>query len=294
MAKVRWSLKTQLQGLDDQAADFLKKGNLTRCRKALEKELTKPGREGLLDLDLPMVDIQREKGALGAIAVLKGDVDGWQHLQTGLAYDNWRSRITVSFQESQDFQIEAVFYNATAVLLAHAIATREDNCAVWFGERMMNGFVHGTGIFSSGNATPFGMFMVKLFALWKGREGELRGKNFGDLGPFQTVFTAWKRTEALSRALEEVCDFHCDHARYRADGNMIFLWEPYRVLPVEILAVRRIRADLGLPTPEVQHPLMQTPLAEVPETIPPVKDALLEKIIAKARSVFPGIDSPPR
>jgi hypothetical protein len=91
MAKVRWSLKTQLRRLEEQAAVFLKHGNLTRSRKEIEKELKKPGREGLASIDLRMGDIQREESAIGAIAVLKGDAAGWQHVQTGLAYHDWNA-----------------------------------------------------------------------------------------------------------------------------------------------------------------------------------------------------------
>jgi hypothetical protein len=54
---------------------------------------------------------------------------------------------------------------------------------------------------------------------------------------------------------------------------------PESVFPAEILAVYRVRQDLGLPTPKVRHPLLETPLGRVPSPLPRVPDDVLDRVI---------------
>lgn len=81
------------------------------------------------------------------------------------------------------------------------------------------------------------------------------------------------------------CDYHLAQS-VDAQEHRQFVWAPYDLFPVDILAIARVREKQGLPMPEVDHPLMQTPLAKPPPNdvrphMPP--DPLLDAVIEKAR-----------
>lgn len=69
----------------------------------------------------------------------------------------------------------------------------------------------------------------------------------------------------------------------------MFVFEPFNILPVEIMAVYRVRRELGLETPIVDHPLIQSPLFSPPPLTDPPADPLLERVIAHIQKDFPGI-----
>lgn len=68
-----------------------------------------------------------------------------------------------------------------------------------------------------------------------------------------------------------------------------FSWSPYDVIPVEYLALVTVRKKLGLDTPKPKHPLLDTPFAEMPEHIEPVKDEFLDKVLAEIRKTRPNL-----
>jgi hypothetical protein len=59
----------------------------------------------------------------------------------------------------------------------------------------------------------------------------------------------------------------------------------HRVFPAEIIAIERTRRRLGLSTPRVDHPLLATPLATPPPTVPPAyRDETVQAVMKKARA----------
>jgi len=89
-----------------------------------------------------------------------------------------------------------------------------------------------------------------------------------------------------------VCDYHCQQCFDSPGEQADFVWFPYNVFPVEILAIQRVRKDLGLSVPLIVHPLLDSPLVQVPSTPPLVQDALLGRIKERARTDFPEIGDP--
>lgn len=72
--------------------------------------------------------------------------------------------------------------------------------------------------------------------------------------------------EALREALVWACDRHLDQAGLDQNTVSQEFELGYELLPVEILAFRAARERMGLGFPTLDHPLMQTKLAEVPAT----------------------------
>jgi hypothetical protein len=105
------------------------------------------------------------------------------------------------------------------------------------------------------------------------------------LGVYRAIFDSWHEPVDFASALLDACDYHLDHATY-SDADKEFLTAPYDLFPVDIVAIARVREKQGLPMPELDHPLMKTPLAKPPPNdvrprMPP--DPLLDAVIAKAR-----------
>lgn len=99
----------------------------------------------------------------------------------------------------------------------------------------------------------------------------------------------------LQPILYNACDIHIERIalteREMNSGDFEFGSEFEAVYPAEILAVLRLRQMLDLPSPELDHPLMNTPYAQITAvpgqvTLP---DSLLEAFLTKARERDPQI-----
>ncbi|ELX1985314.1 hypothetical protein ONI83_004746 [Escherichia coli] len=99
----------------------------------------------------------------------------------------------------------------------------------------------------------------------------------------------------LQSILYGACDIHIERIalteREVNTGNFEFGNEYEAVHPTEILAVLRLRDMLNLPNPTLDHPLMNTPYAQITTTPGQVTqpDSLLETFLAKARERDPEV-----
>ena len=110
------------------------------------------------------------------------------------------------------------------------------------------------------------------------------------LGLYQRVLDAWTNEGELVKALFDICDYHCQNTYKDA---VPFCEVPYTVFPAEMLAIRRVRSELGLVTPTVEHPLLSTPLFHVPNPVPRRrKDERIEQVLARCHEVFPWLKIP--
>ncbi|EAM6532126.1 hypothetical protein CGZ11_11775 [Salmonella enterica] len=99
----------------------------------------------------------------------------------------------------------------------------------------------------------------------------------------------------LQSVLYGACDIHIERIalteREVNTGDFEFGSEFEAVHPTEILAVLRLRDMLNLPNPELDHPLMNTPYAQITarpgQIVQP--DRLLEAFLFKARERDPQI-----
>lgn len=110
-------------------------------------------------------------------------------------------------------------------------------------------------------------------------------------GGFEPLFAAllaqWQTpdAEALAPLLLALCDRHT-HLAAKTDGPLN-LFETY--YPFEVLAVLRLRLERGLGNPQLDHPLMNTPLAVLPEMTEFYTDELLEGVVGRARLEYQGL-----
>ncbi|MHC5225380.1 hypothetical protein [Ignatzschineria sp. LJL83] len=101
--------------------------------------------------------------------------------------------------------------------------------------------------------------------------------------------------EKFSEILNEVCDLHIERIgmtqREFDSGNYEFTSPFEAVYPVEILAVLRLREQFGLQNPELTHPLLLTPYAQITSKRidQPVEDPLLDDYLKALRKYNPEL-----
>jgi hypothetical protein len=215
-------------------------------------------------------------------------------LRRGFLYDAWAARYRHAFiaydrsyDEPRNPATAALFTGKEALTLCHAIATADDDFAHAFGAHLLVTFEKTDGgdkLYF--NSEPLFPFVLKLYSVWVGKEIEFRADVSDPLRRYRQVFDHWHSPSDLGRALLDLCDLHCEEAIDRG-GASAFAFHPYNVFPVEIMSILRIRRLLGLDTPEISHPLMETPLLTPPKTPPVVEDALLDRVVRRFRSDFP-------
>lgn len=304
MAKsvLRWNLKAELRKIKDWLAVRDVERDLRKLRESLDHRADKPAPATFYLSDLGLSEYYR-----GAVAVLEGDVSGWVNLHAGWRYEALRVRVHVGrFDDSlrklggvyDDDKIGVGTYahgeiNGAMLNLATAIAFGEDKFADWCGPRMVRNLVEQDPLVLERSwlfACPFEPFMAKLYALWRGIDLDLRKCAIGDMTPYDRALDAWADEVAFAAAFLEICEFHGSHVRKEDDP---FHWPPYTVFPGEILALVRVRRELGLSVPLVEHPLLSTPLAVVPDPVPRREhDELLEEVVSACVRAYPWFEIP--
>jgi hypothetical protein len=98
---------------------------------------------------------------------------------------------------------------------------------------------------------------------------------------YQKILERWRSSNLsdLENYLVKACDFHITRSRENTNKETFEFSNPvYSIYPVEILTVLRLREELNLQLPEIDHPLMKTPLGKLyrKEKIP--KDLILERL----------------
>lgn len=111
-----------------------------------------------------------------------------------------------------------------------------------------------------------------------------------DVPLFNDVISRWQSdsSEQLSDSLIALCDRHTHQCRQDSFNNSRYYdfenisLEYY--LPIEILAIYKLRAERGLSNPELDHPIMRTPLAELCSNSEPYKSDFLDSLLEFARA----------
>jgi hypothetical protein len=224
--------------------------------------------------------------------IADNQAQGWARMRRSLLRRAWAIRILIGLQDKGKYKEMSVQHISLSLSLAHGLATQEDAYAEFLGNRVLKSITARDGKFTGWDLAPFEPFLMKLFALWKGTELKFDAVKVCPLGVYQEILDAWHDEGALAKAMTAVCDYHCVRAFDDPDGFPEFAWEPYNVFPVDILAIQRVRRDLGLKTPTIEHPLLDTPLTKTPVTPPPVDDQVLATVRQRALDELPGIGDP--
>lgn len=101
----------------------------------------------------------------------------------------------------------------------------------------------------------------------------------GDEGPYTAIFRTWTSPGSLAESIASICDYHLKHIKYSLRDGGEFFTVSSRAFPLEVLCLRRIRRKMGLDTPSISHPLLDSnPLFVDPPPFGPFKDPIWEKV----------------
>lgn len=144
---------------------------------------------------------------------------------------------------------------------------------------------------------PVAPFLLKLYCLWRGIDFELSEYGLQLLEPFHTILEAWNDPELIQEAVCKLTDIHAWKSVnvLSADNDLIFGLQSgiHKELPTEILFIQKIRNDLGLSVPKIDHPLLQSPIAQIPNPMPTSGyDPFLAEVYELCRKEMPNLQIP--
>jgi hypothetical protein len=144
---------------------------------------------------------------------------------------------------------------------------------------------------------PFARFVLRLYAEFAGQDlPEPMPRHPYESPPYDLLMGCWRNPDpdVLVEPLLAVCDWHtheCMYSRSMDPGRRVdFVFDIYMGWPIEVHMVYRLRELLGLCNPrQLDHPLMQTPLAKYLPAWPQPADELLERVTRRALGQYPEL-----
>lgn len=219
----------------------------------IEQALADPGRQG----QLPVACWLHGSWLLasGEVAVLDGRARGWDDVRHGLALLRTSLLLRLARHRQQPGRTgdEAPFpLLAAAHTVALGIALDDPD-----GEALFAAFAElPERAFAAGAAWP--AFVRELVRLRAGARPTVTPR----LGDYRDILLLWHGDGLpLLRALQAALDRQLERSR----GKGAEFADPWvAVLPLVAMVVQAVRAELSLPTPKIEHPLMFTHLLTMP------------------------------
>lgn len=124
------------------------------------------------------------------------------------------------------------------------------------------------------------VFMTCLYHYWKTGEMPELFNVLPEEHIYQKLMRSWNETHNFAEHLYELCNFHIYSLSDTPDKSSEIL--SFDCIPYDYYCIRTIREKEGLDTPYIEHPLLQTSLAEIPQEKPGYKledDEILQFVI---------------
>lgn len=220
--------------------------------------------------------------------------EGWRNFRHAAQCRFWLNRMSFLFYDASKKKrsqpTEQAFQSGLSWMFMLSVSPRHDEARLlWFGERLDNSR-HDNSISAWDWDHPTPRLAIALHRyLAHGGEADLSDL---ELGVYAQIFDVWNEPTKLITALHAAADYHVqnlDLPPYSDEDIFEFTGAPYDIFPVEIHAIYRVRQRLGLETPRIDHPLMNTPFGNPPKDIPEVDDPLLNRAIERVREVLPDL-----
>jgi hypothetical protein len=227
----------------------------------------------------------------GQVALIDGSPEGWTEIHRSWLYrcrslqlqisGFQKGRVLGRFRPIQSLALEA---NPSALCLAYALVVDSEFEVRFFGDTLRVMLMDNDIVRADyWHSYPLVPFLVHLLAFAKRQQLEDL-KSWADLlGPFQSIVEAWNEPLLLSKAIHEVCEFHCQRIEDESDEFFAeFRSPPFDLVAAEVQAIYAVRRNLGLETPQVTHPLLQPPFDVPRGSSSDIRDDLLDRVEASA------------
>jgi hypothetical protein len=262
--KPRWSVK----GLHSEMVQVEKRLSARRAEAAAvaAKPVSPDDARQLAELSVSLMDLGLLDSVQGALRVLDSDQDGWLDLDQGFLWKYYEQRTLKRLfdQDRRPSRRPRSNPRDLALVTMHGLAVGRSQVA-WCRSELRNSL--DGGAFDKIRSYPLGPY-----ALWlvETADSQATAKYEGNpASVYGQVVSAWSDDDRLRDAMSAMCDFHVNRTVDTDDSElwMEFETHPYPIFPVEYLALVRVRESLGLTIPKCDHPLLGTPLAQLPSTI---------------------------
>ena len=212
----------------------------------------------------------------GQARVLRTDLGGWDDVRLGLCFQ--RTSLLLRGQRGSrrprggDVPDLPVLHSANCAAIGLSLGDPD-------GEHLFA--MHRDlpdRCFAEHDAWP--LFVRELLALRAGERPVVTPR----LGLYADVLMHWHGDEELlARRLAALLDHHLERTRTTPELTAEFEDPGVLLLPVEVMSVSAVRADLELAMPKVEHPLMFTNLLNSSPRGPWPTDPLLQRIANAVR-----------
>ena len=152
------------------------------------------------------------------------------------------------------------------------------------------------GFYIAQNEFPIFHFMLRVLCQYLNEADIFSEGQIISEPSLQALFELWREPnpESLIEVGLAVCDFHTQRCRPNSgNASKNAKWFEFNNgewtrTPIEILLLFRLRQNLGLSNPSINHPLMNTCLGYLPSNLACVPDELLSR--ARKRLIIDGYD----
>jgi hypothetical protein len=213
----------------------------------------------------------------GCKRVAEGDaVDGWHDIERSTYYVAMRLPF-LSPQERQSYD-----GRCAGRLLGHSALLEWWDIA----QRMARIVVENA------EAWPCAFFQSFAVEMWRRlrNDATVTGPPT-PLGVYQQILDAWTDEEQLGEALLEGIEYHLQNTTMFENSDEAFS-DVWQLAPLEIALIRKARVAEGLSMPAIEHPLLDTPFAEIPgapSRYRPEDDPLAQQALALTRELRPEL-----
>lgn len=232
-------------------------------------------------------DIANWKKTAGCVALCQGEQrKGASELFAAFRYASWGLQLLLAYHLASPERKRIVLLDGACLWLAVAMMVGSKEDASGLGRRVVAGLEGG--VTNSGDSRV-SRFILKLLGTWTGMElsAEALRRVPAAAAEYENLLAHLDDAQVPEHLVHEACDFHTSRSHELTDDeNYEFSEQVYWILPVEILAWMRVRADRGLALPAIHHPLMETPLAALPPPLGPTSDPVLDAVVARFRRDF--------
>jgi hypothetical protein len=250
---------------------------LERSACKLRKNLDEGSEIATRIIGSPISGIALFHGARGCLKVLDGEEDGWQDIDLALRFNYWRVKIAagVTFKalaQGPPPDPLRLYLQVTAATSLFFYAVVQD-IASWRTElwELHQRIVLSPDALRSGHWSaeiPYTPFSIKCCLGGPLTEEFELPKSLEEmpLGPYENLYNHWRESDEQVKAyFEEACDFHCQQMASSSPHQPIAVFSdsPFDFIPVEILALLKLRKLQGLSVPELRHPLLDLPTASL-------------------------------
>jgi hypothetical protein len=239
------------------------------------------------------------QAAHGIVQIAEGEHRGWQGLYHHFQAAAWDFYVQSAVVDDQTRHNRPLWqgllldpYNFRVWLYCFAFSLCIDHpFAAWSTQRLLRAITSDSDpwIEPGDVDNHYSTYLTRLGSSLAAAKLTELPEGARQLPTYAAIFHAWDNQTALTDAINAACDFHCQECREEVGA---FESVQPSLIPVDILVLYSVRARLGLPTPQVSHPILEPPFAKLsPDSVAGVpRHPLHEKVIERCRRLVPGLD----